>query len=128
MEYRIEKVIAVHDWDKLVIETYNRPYCLQQQDGCMPRQRIHISVPEYADDYTNDTIPEVVNGDEMGVSFHAWLNRDPNQKLDTEDKWDRGGLVLWWHRNFYPHLSMIINDLHEKGKIEAGEYVIDIDW
>ncbi len=129
MNYRIEKVINVQDWDDLVIETYNRPYSLQQQDDCMPRQRIHISVPEYPDDYTNETVPEVVNGDKMGVSFQAWLNRDPEQKLDTDDEWDReNGLELWWHRNFYPDISMIINDLHKKGKIESGKYVIDIDW
>ena len=35
---------------------------------------------------------------------------------------------LWWERNFYPDVSMIINDLHSKGLLPAGDYSIDIDW
>ena len=38
------------------------------------------------------------------------------------------GLSLWWQRNFYPDVQMVANDLFEKGLIEAGDYVIDIDW
>lgn len=65
----------------------------------------------------------------MGVSFKAWLARDPKQPLNSPDEWDRkNGLSLWWQRNFYPDVQMVANDLYEKGLIEAGEYVIDIDW
>jgi hypothetical protein len=54
------------------------------------------------------------------------LNRDPkkpipNQKYDFE-------LEMWWTRNFYPSVEMVANDLHKKGLIEAGDYVINIDW
>ena len=35
---------------------------------------------------------------------------------------------MFWERNFYPHVEMVMNDLHAKGLVEAGEYVIDIDW
>jgi len=35
---------------------------------------------------------------------------------------------MWWERNFYPDVEMIANDLHKRGILEAGEYVIDIDW
>lgn len=126
---RQEKVIDVSDWDALVIDTYKRPYNFQQQDGCKERQRVHISIPDEAYDFHNDSVPEEVNGEEMGVSFKAWLDRDPLQKLNTEDEWDREhGLNLFWERNFYPDVQMIANDLHAKGLIEAGEYVIDIDW
>lgn len=55
---RTEKVIDSNDFDALVRNTYGKPYTLQQQDGCMERQRVRISVPEYAEDYDNDTLPE----------------------------------------------------------------------
>lgn len=126
---RQEKVIDVSDWDALVIDTYKRPYNFQQQDGCKERQRVYISTPDEAYDFHNDSVPEVVNGEEMGVSFQAWLDRDPKQKLNTDDEWDREhGLSLFWECSFYPDVQMIANDLHAKGLIEAGEYVIDIDW
>jgi hypothetical protein len=126
---RTEQVIDVGDWDNLVTDTYGRIYSFQQQDGCKERQRVRITVPtSHPDDFENDTVPEEVNGEEMGVSF-AWLARDPKQRLDTEDAWDRNhGLEMWWQRNFYPNVDMLINDLHAKGLLEAGKYVIDIDW
>lgn len=127
---RTEQVIDVSDWDALVESTYGRPYSFQQQDGCKSRGREHIEIGlDEPYDYDNVTIPEVVNGNEMGVSFAAWLARDPEQKLDTQDEWDRDhGLDLWWTRNFYPTAEMIGNDLCKKGLIEAGTYTIDIDW
>lgn len=129
LKARSEQVIDVGDWDALVIETYQRPYNFQQQDGCKERQRVYISIPDEAYDFHNTSVPEVVNGDEMGVSFKAWLDRDPKQKLNTDDEWNREhGLSLYWERNFYPDVQMIANDLHAKGLIEAGDYVIDIDW
>lgn len=123
---RKETVIDVTDWDALVEDTYGRPYNFQQQDDCKERQRVHITIPEQAFDYENDSVPEVVNGREMGVSFKAWLERDPQQPLAGQ-KYDYE-LSLFWERNFYPDVQMVANDLHEKGLIEAGEYVIDIDW
>ena len=126
--YSLQKVISVQDWDDLVVTTYGRPYSFQQQDDCKERQRVHISIPDHPYDYENETIPEVVNGDEMGVSFAAWLARDPEQKLNADD-WDSpSAIIMWWERNFYPDVQMIANDLHAKGLIEAGDYVIDIDW
>ena len=131
---RTEQVIDVSDWDHLVIETYGKPYSFQQQDGCKDRQRIRLTIPYKPYDYENDTVPEVVNHEEMGVSFKAWLARDPKQHLvgnsniGEEARNDSFGINLWWERNFYPDVQMIANDLYEKGLIEAGDYVIDIDW
>lgn len=124
-------MIEVDDWDTLVETTYGRPYSFQQQDGCKSRGVEKITVPtKYAYDYENDSIPEVVNGDKMGVSFAAWLAADPNQTL-KDKKFDYHGswyLELFWHRNFYPSVDMIANDLYEKGFLPAGEYLINIDW
>lgn len=130
LKYEIKKIISVSNFDKLVQETYGRIYSFQQQDGCKERGFYSITVP-YDDpyDYGNDTVPEVVNHEEMGVSFKAWLERDPKQKLNTDDDWDvKYGLRLWYERNFYPSEEMIVNDLFKKGLIEAGEYEINVDW
>ena len=123
------KAINVSDWDELITTTYNKPYSFQQQDGCKDKGYVHIIVPKkYPEDYKNDTIPEVVNHEKRGVSFKAWLERNPEQKLTNKDNQHSWSLGLWWDRNFYPHVSMLINDLHIKGLLEAGEYDINIDW
>lgn len=126
MKISKKNVITVQDWDALVMETYGRPYSFQQQDGCKDRGVEYITVPDVAEDYENDSVPEVVNGPKMGVSFKAWLERDPKQKLDGQHSDYQ--LELWWDRNFYPNAQMIANDLHERGLLDAGEYLIEIDW
>ena len=127
LNIKIQKMIDVGDWDALVIETYQRPYSFQQQDGCKSRGVEYITVPtEGVWELERDTIPEIVNGEIRGVSFAAWLARDPKQPLIGQEYGYE--LRLWWERNFYPTVEMIVNDLYSKGLIEAGEYVINIDW
>lgn len=141
MKTRTETIIEVSEWDKLVQETYGRPYSFQQQEGCQPRGLRRFSVPDEAEDFKNDFVPEKVNGEEMGVSFEAWKSRDPKQLIPDDDSC-RGftptedeitsmrqhGTELWWERNFYPEFQTVANDLHAQGKLDAGEYTIDIDW
>jgi hypothetical protein len=123
---RTEQVIDVGDWDQLVIDTYGKPYSFQQQDGCKERQRVKITIPDEAYDYENGVVPEVINGEEMGVSFAAWLARDPKEwNGDPEDK---RFLDLFWGRNFYPDVQMVANSLYRMELIEGGTYTIDIDW
>ena len=150
MNIKIIKQIDVQEWDKLVRKTYNKNYSLQQQEGCKSRGveiiTTDIIVEEY--DYENDTIPEVINGDEMGVSFKAWLEKDPNAPLNPskeelyscnyywgktpkdEEEWkkDKSHIDLFWKRNFYPDPNVIAVDLCKKGLLEPGEYQIKIDW
>jgi hypothetical protein len=122
-------MIDVSEWDGLVEKTYGRPYSFQQQDGCKSRGTFEITVPDEDSCYEEelpDSVPEEVNGDEMGVKFVAWLARDPKQPLkDQEHDFQ---LSLWWERNFYPDIQTVANDLHAKGLLAAGDYVIDIDW
>lgn len=125
---KTKNVIELSEWNKLVSETYGRPYNLQQQDGCMGRGTQGIDVPSDADDYEHDSIPEQVNGEEMGVSFKAWLARDPKQKLSNPDDQADYCLELCWERNFYPDLQMVANDLYSKGLLKAGNHTILIDW
>jgi len=125
---KIIKMIDVSDWDNLVSSTYNRVYSFQQQDGCQERGVVNITVPEKytEDDEMHDSIPEKLNGEEMGVKFKSWLERDPKQPMKNQkNDWE---LSMFWERNFYPDLSTVANDLYERGLIEAGDYTINIDW
>ncbi len=127
MKTRTETIIEVNDWDKLVKETYRRPYCFQQQDGCRGRGVFRITVPDKeTNDYERDSIPEEVNGPVDGVSFAAWLARNPKKPIPEQDADYQ--LELWWERNFYPDVQMVANDLCDRGLLKAGNYTIDIDW
>lgn len=122
-------MIDLGDFDHLVETTYGRIYSFQQQDDCKDRGTYEFTVPfdVYGpEDHEETTIPEIINGDDMGVSFAAWLARDPNQKVIKTDGYD--GTRLFWKRNFYPHVDMIVDDLHKRGLIPAGNYSIKIDW
>lgn len=122
LEYTPINKIEERDWNEFVKKVYGKKYDFQQQDGCKPRGTHEFSVPIiYIDDYTNDEIPEKVNGSEMGVSFKAWLER-------TEPFFDNYHDDLFWERNFYPSVDMIIDDLYKKGLIKEGNYFINIDW
>jgi hypothetical protein len=128
IKYKEVKTIEFNDWDRLVKETYGRPYSFQQQEGCKERQVFPLSIPSKFpnDDEMNDSIPEEINGEEMGVKFDVWLVRDPKQPIkDQKWEWELG---LFWDRNFYPDIYTLANDLYVKGLIEKGEYVINIDW
>lgn len=123
-------MIECDDWDELVSSTYNRPYCLQQQEGCRDRGTLQIEVPnDWEDGFKDvDSIEEVVNGEEMGVSFDAWLSRDPKQKSKDEEWEDDFEITMFWERNFYPDLGFLANDLYKRGELPAGKYLIRIDW
>lgn len=122
--------IDCSDWDKLVEETYNRPYCFQQQEGCQSRGTYTLIVPcdyiEETEEEMNKDIPEEINGEEMGVKFKSWLERDPKEW--NGDKEDVRFLDLFWERNFYPNIDVVATDLYNKGLIPAGTYEIKIDW
>jgi len=128
MKITTEQVIKVEDFNTLVENTYSRPYDLQQQDGCMDRQLLRVTVPEECDDYDNTTVEEPVTSDEMGVSFEAWKNRDPGEKLASSDVYSKWEVELWFRRKFYPELQMLLNDLYKKGLLASGDYTIEIDW
>jgi len=122
------QMIDVSDWDHLVETTYGKPYSFQQQDGCKERGIFKFSVPtQWDEDFENDFVPDEINGDEMGVSFKAWLARDPEEwNGNPSDAFMCKS--LFWSRNWYPAHQTVANDLHAKGLLPAGEYVINIDW
>lgn len=120
------KVFQSHEWDKLVSKHYGRPYNFQQQDGCKGNGVHEFKVPDITfDHHMHDKIPETVGTPMMGIRFDSWLKRDPEQLLpDMKERWARD---MWWERNFYPDFQTVANDLHGKGLLEAGEYMIIID-
>lgn len=126
-------LMSVQEWDDLVTKTYGKVYSFQQQDGCKERGTHHLSVPcDDAEDFENTELPEIVNHKDMGIKFSTWLERDPKQPLKDERpdrvsnaEWE---IALWWQRNFYPSVEMLANDLHQRGLLAAGDYVIEIDW
>lgn len=106
IKFREKKIIAVKDWDNLVKETYGRPYSFQQQDGCRERGMFHLSTPCDIEDFDDEEIPMCANAREKGVNFSTWLSQEVNQN-------DNGlSNRLFWYRNFYPHISMVANDLY----------------
>jgi len=112
------KFIELQDWNNFVREVYGKPYNLQQQDGCMERGIIEISVPNiHAEDYPDAG---------YGVSFATWLSTTDEQLLERIAPYTN--TTLHWHRKFYPSLDMIANDLFDRGLIESGGYSINIDW
>lgn len=123
------------DFSKIVSKIYGRPYTFQQQDDGRDKDQGTVFIftvpvkPEMLNDYENNSIPEEVNGDEMGVSFESWLKRDPKQHLkDDEDGHKEYAINLFWDRNFYPSVYMIIDDLHKKGILSEGKYIMYINW
>ena len=128
LKFKNKKVIEVSDWDDLVKKTYQKPYSFQQQNGCQSRGTYILEVPsEYSnDEEMHDSIPEEINGEIMGVKFSAWLARDSNQSINGDKT--QYVIELFWERNFYPDIETVANDLYKKGLIEAGEYIINIDW
>jgi hypothetical protein len=123
---RLQNVIAVDDWDHLVMNTYGKMYDLQQQDGCKQRSTVELRVPCAAEDFKNNALPEKINGAERGVRFEAWLTRDPKTWYGRQT--DDPHIDLFWQRHFYPRLEVVANDLHNKGLLPAGNYLIVIDW
>lgn len=122
LEYTPINKIEINDWDEFVQKVYGKKYDFQQQDGCKSRGTYEFSVPPTCIyDYEDDEIPVEVNGDEMGVSFKAWLERTKPFFRGYQDD-------LFWGRNFYPSVDMIIDDLYKKGLIKEGKYFINIDW
>lgn len=129
MKIKNVMMIEESDWNELVQKTYGRPYDFQQQEDCRDRGTYDLIVPcPNAEDYTTNEVPEIVNHSEMGVSFAAWLARDPNKPLNDNNNCESWEIKLWWERNFYPSIEMIANDLHAKGLLKEGKYIINIDW
>ena len=107
-------IIPVKDWDDLVVKVYGKPYNFQQQSGCRDKGLFDLQVPTPASTIRLNKTPE------MGVEFDTWVNRQVGVLCLREH--------LFWDRDFYPDIRELGNDLHKKGLLAKGQYVIDIYW
>lgn len=115
-------IIEVHTWNECVETTYGRPYNLWAQMDIRNTELLPLIVPADPDYFERDSIPEMINGDEAGVSLKAWLERSPTAPVGANNEpW---GIEIFWHRNFYPSVFEIANDLHKKGILPRGNYYI----
>lgn len=107
-----KKVVALADFNALVVATYGKPYDFQQQDGCRDRGIHAFTAPvEFPEDYGDPF--------DYGISFAEWVKSEvPSCPYEAID----------WVREVYPSLDMVVNDLHSRGLIEAGDYILLIDW
>lgn len=115
-----KQVIVIHEleFSELVREVYGRPYQFQQQEFMGQKTYYEFSVPAHplGDHY-------------KAVPFQEWLEATPPGpaepgKFDSE-LFTEG---LRWEREFYPEMEEIVNDLHQKGLIDPGEYALHIWW
>ncbi len=130
LKSRLVRLVELRDWNELVVATYGRPYNFQQQRGCMNRgtEELLVEGNYKGEDFFEQTeIPETTNTYEMGVTLEAWLSRDPKQRLSEEENSD-WELEMWWERNFYPDIDFLAEDMANRGVLEPGTYVINIDW
>lgn len=111
LKYTEKRIISDDNWDSFVQAIYKRPYCFQQQDGCKERGIYTFKVPQ------NGTEDRNQEDYEYGVPFEEWLAADSKDMSEMK-----------WHREFFPDITMIIEDLYSEGLIEAGNYIINIDW
>lgn len=121
-------LIYESEFSVLVAKTYGRPYRFRQQEGERDRAVKCFSVPDFEyKDYGNDTVPERVGHKKTGVSFKAWLARDPKAPLNEDrcgnQQW---AIDMWWESNFYPSLGAVVNDLLNKGLLDKAKYAMVI--
>lgn len=110
------KLISETELSRRVSELFGRPYQLQQQGDMLGQNSVVLmQVPEEPDDVGLPSLAE-------------WSSRDVNQKPPGV-AWDRDYLrEMWWHREFYPDLQEVLNELHRLGELPEGEYAIHVSW
>ncbi len=132
--YDTVRMIWETEFSNLVSAVYGRPYQLQQQDAMMGQDQIErVRVPD-----------EEWDADWCLESFHAWRDADATPPEGDRERWK---WELDWERlnndedcmryspgPFFavdiptPPAGTIMNDLHARGLIEGGDYVIHAWW
>jgi hypothetical protein len=122
--------ISLRDWNSFIKEVYGKPYSFQQQEGCRSKGYFYIHIPEFPpeekEDYGYEYDPATPEKSLQGVPLDVWLARDPNLPFNGQE-YDIQ-LEFWWHRNFYPWIEELCDDLSKKNLLEPGDYAIIIDW
>ncbi len=122
MKSKTIQEISMDDWDELVQKTYNRPYSVQQTEGCYENES---SIPFRIHGNEKDTgAVDAHRG--SGVSLKEWLERDPTEPFEGQrHDWE---LTMFWEQTFYPRFHELVYDLACRGLLAPGEYRIQIYW
>ena len=117
------QIVQHYDWDEFVEEVYAKTYKFKKQPDKLFTRMQFITVPlAEVEEYKNTKIPFEPFPLQFGVSFETWKNSTPEETLQHfKFDWDDDD---FWECGFFPHIQMIAHDLHAKGLLEAGEYVI----
>jgi hypothetical protein len=118
------KLIWESELSELVTKTYGRPYSLQQQDEMMAQDTIlRVRVPEGLEPW-NESYDENPEGYTPLPTLARWAATE----TPAEHRFPSYREEMWWHRNFYPCRDEVLGDLHDKGLLPAGDYVIHCWW
>ncbi|MEU7631747.1 hypothetical protein AB0C34_17415 [Nocardia sp. NPDC049220] len=97
------------DFSRFISQVYGRPYQLQQQRECLSQN----SLVEF-------TVP-AEESECSGPSLAQWQATPPPTRGDSREQ-------VRWKREFFPQLEDVVNDLHTRGLLPAGEYALDVSW
>lgn len=114
-------VIGESDFSRYVSEHYGRPYNLQQQGDMLGQESaVKLTVPDPEDgEWEGMTMPTLVQWQEATPpGDHPEGGYDPNVSREN----------MRWEREYYPQLEAVANDLHAKGLLDAGEYILFVSW
>lgn len=109
LQGQVVTLIDESEFSALVTKIYGRPYRFQQQ-GDMKCQ----------DTIETFSVPSEEYGGWTGPSLTEWQIAPPPDGDFKEE--------LRWHRDFYPELEVVVNDLYARGLIAAGDYALHVWW
>ena len=113
MNIKEVKLIWEHELNELITATYGRPYNYGRWQEMGQDTMTQVTVPEEADEPWEGGPP----------SLEEWLAGEPPATLT--DAWR---IEQWWQTEYCPELQVVVNDLHARGLMPAGDYVMHVWW
>lgn len=86
LNVKIVKQINESEFSELVRKTYNRPYRLQQTDGCYSRGSFTLTISSNGCEAYPTTAMSNGGDGESPVSFQEWIQRDRNEPIPISEK------------------------------------------
>ena len=109
LEPRAVTLIWEKAFSSFVSQVYGRPYQLGRQSGGLPKDTtVEFTVPAQEFGWSGPSVAE-------------WLAAPPPDDSDCQE-------TLRWEREFHPELEAIVNDLHARELLPAGEYLLEVWW
>lgn len=115
-ETRPDYVVWESDFSKAVVELYGRPYSLQQLEMRGNDTYLQFDVLE-----PDRLVPEAVADAKAAVA--AWQAEWETLKA-TDDQFKE----MHAERDHFIDLELLAIDMHERGELPAGSYLMKIWW